>query len=257
MIIDGLVASIAVVGAAMVALWLISLLIKDVSIVDIFWGLGFVAVAWTIFILSGSRGTRAYALLAITTAWGVRLALYLSWRNWGKGEDFRYKAMREARADSFWWQSAYSVFGFQGILIVLVSLPLLVGIGLYGDRGISALGLAGLAVVAIGLFFEWLGDWQLLRFKANPDNRGKIMKRGLWSWTRHPNYFGDFMVWWGLTAIASPAPARAWVVIGPIIMSLMLLKVSGVGLLEKTMRTRPGYGDYIARTSAFFPRPPR
>ena len=241
----------------MLALWLISTLIRDVSIVDIFWGLAFVAVAWTAYFAAQPSGARAYVLLGLVSAWGLRLAIYLAWRNWGKGEDHRYQAMRKERGLSFWWQSLYIVFGFQAVLVLLVSLPLVVGIGLYGDRGLSTLGFIGVGIVAVGLFFEWVGDLQLARFKAEPENKGKVMDRGLWGYTRHPNYFGDFMVWWGLTAIAAPEAHRAWVVIGPVIMTVMLLKVSGVGLLEKTLSQRPGYAEYIKRTNAFFPGPKR
>jgi steroid 5-alpha reductase family enzyme len=258
LIADVLGASAVVIGGAMLMLWAVSLLIRDVSIVDIFWGLGFVAVAWTSLLVSGAEGARGVALVAMTSLWGVRLAGYLAWRNLGKGEDRRYVEMRERRDDSFWWQSLYIVFGFQGLLILVVSLPLVAGIGTYGDRSIHPIGYVGLGLYAIGLFFETVGDWQLARFLADPANRGQVMDRGLWRYTRHPNYFGDFCVWWGIAAVAAPDPARLWVLVGPVVMSVLLLRVSGVGLLEKGLeKRRPGYQDYIRRTSAFVPRPPK
>ncbi len=241
----------------MLVLWLISVFAKDVSIVDVFWGLGFVAVAWTAFVSAQPSGTRAYLLLGLVTAWGIRLAFYLSWRGWGQGEDYRYRAMRETAGDSFWWRSIYLIFGFQAVLILIISLPLVVGIALYGDRGLSVLGYFGVLICLVGFVFEWGGDWQLSQFRRQPQNRGKVMTSGLWAYTRHPNYFGDFMVWWGLTAIASPEAHRSWVIVGPLIMTVMLLKVSGVGLLEKTMASRPGYAEYMRRTNAFFPGPRR
>lgn len=258
MIADVLGASAVVIGGSMVVLWVISLVIRDVSIVDIFWGLGFVAVAWTSLVVSGARGPRSIALVAMTSAWGVRLAGYLAARNLGKGEDRRYVEMRERRGKAFWWQSAYIVFGFQGLLILIVALPLAAGVGTYGDRSINAVGYAGMGLYAIGLLFETVGDWQLARFKKDPANQGQVMDRGLWRYTRHPNYFGDFCVWWGIAAVASPDPARLWVLVGPLVMSVLLMRVSGVGLLEKGLKQRrPGYQDYIRRTSTFFPRPPR
>lgn len=251
-------AAAVVIGAAMLILWIVSLLIRDASIVDIFWGLGFVAVAWTALVVSGAEGPRGVVLVAMTTLWGVRLASYLAWRNLGNGEDYRYVEMREKRGESFWWQSLYIVFGLQGLLILVVSLPLVAGIGTYGDRGINALGYIGLAAYAIGLMFETIGDLQMARFKADPDNRGQVMDRGLWRYSRHPNYFGDFMVWWGIAAVASPDPERLWVLIGPAVMTILLVRVSGVGLLERSLKARrPGYQDYIDRTSAFFPWPPK
>ena len=258
MIADVLGASALVIAGAMVLLWIVSLLIRDVSIVDIFWGLGFVGVAWTTLVVSGSEGHRGLALVIMTSVWGIRLAAYLAWRNLGKGEDYRYVEMRAARGAAFWWQSLYIIFGFQGLLILVVSLPLVAGIGTYGDRGINIVGAVGLGLFAIGLFFETVGDWQLARFKKDPANKGQVMDRGLWRYTRHPNYFGDFLVWWGIAAVASPDPERLWVLVGPLVMTVMLVRVSGVGLLEKKLRKRrPGYEDYIRRTSAFFPRPPK
>ncbi len=254
----------AVVTGAMVLLWLVSLAARDASIVDIFWGPGFVLVAWTVFAwvtahdLPDGGGARRLLLAALVTVWGLRLGIYLGRRNLGKGEDYRYVAMREKARGRFWIISLGKVFLLQGLLMWVVSLPLQGGQLPSTPDGLGPLALAGAAVWAIGLFFESLGDWQLARFKSDPANRGRVMDRGLWRYTRHPNYFGDFLVWWGLYLVALEGHGTWWTVAGPLLMSFLLLRVSGVAMLEKTIATRrPGYEQYVRRTSAFFPLPPR
>jgi steroid 5-alpha reductase family enzyme len=239
----------------MVGAWLVSLPLRDASIVDIVWGLGFVAVAWVSWI-RGDGGSRGTLMLVMVTIWGLRLASYLAWRNLGKGEDFRYQAMRRRIGPAFPWVSLATVFGLQGVLTWIVSLPLPVAMADPGD--ISALAVIGTGLWAIGLFFETVGDAQLARFKADPRSEGRVMDRGLWRYTRHPNYFGDFCVWWGIWLVALGAPHGWLTIIGPIVMSTLLLRVSGVALLERSIgRRRPGYEEYVRRTSAFLPRPPR
>ena len=248
-----LILAAAAIAGAMLALWLLSLALEDSSIVDIFWGLGFVLVAWVVVGQAGwsPRGALAVALVS---AWGIRLAVHLAVRNIGKGEDPRYRAMRSARGSAWWWKSLFIVFAFQGVLMWVVSLPLQQAILRGGPLGpVDAL---ATVVFLAGLFFEAVGDWQLVRFKAEPANRGRVMDRGLWRYTRHPNYFGDFLVWWGLYGLALAAGAW-WTVVGPLLMSVLLLRVSGVTLLEQGMRSRPGYEEYVRRTSTFFPRPPK
>ena len=257
-----LLVNLAVVTAAMVPLWLISMAKEDVSIVDIFWGLGFVLVAWMSFVLAGESGARGVLIAVLTTVWGVRLAGYLAWRNLGKGEDYRYQAMRKRIGPGFRWVSLYYVFGLQALLIWIVSLPIQVGQIGDGEHNITVMQGAGVALWLIGMFFETVGDLQLARFKAAADSAGKIMDRGLWRYTRHPNYFGDFMAWWGLFFVAMASPAEllknGWTAVGPVIMSILLVRISGAALLEKSLRRRrPGYDDYIRRTSAFFPWPPK
>jgi steroid 5-alpha reductase family enzyme len=250
-----LVASAITIALLMLVTWLVSLPLRDASIVDIVWGLGFVAVAWVTWV-RGNGGPRGTLLLVMVTLWGLRLAAYLAWRNLGKGEDFRYQAMRRKIGPAFPIVSLFTVFGLQGVLTWVVSLPLPVAMADDGD--ISALALLGVASWAVGLFFETVGDAQLARFKADPANQGQVMDHGLWRYTRHPNYFGDFCVWWGIWLVAADAP-HAWLtVIGPIVMSTLLLRVSGVALLERSIgRRRPGYDEYVRRTSAFLPRPPK
>jgi steroid 5-alpha reductase family enzyme len=242
----------------MLLLWLLSLALRDASIVDIFWGAGFVVVAWVSLAAAGDPEPRAWLLVALTTVWGLRLSGYLALRNIGKGEDYRYTAMRRRWGDRFWIVSLGQVFLLQGVLMWLVSLPVQAGMvpGRDGSPGVLA-GL-GVAAWAVGLFFETVGDLQLARFKADPQNSGMVMDRGLWRYTRHPNYFGDFMVWWGLFLIALERGGTWWTVVGPVVMSILLIRVSGKALLEKSLqKRRPGYAEYVERTSGFFPMPPR
>lgn len=244
---------------AVVSLWVVSVRIKDASIVDIFWGLGFVLIAWVTRFVADGDGVRQNVLVLCTTLWGVRLGAYLFWRNHGKGEDYRYRAMRKKHGDRFPIVSLRTVYLTQGLLMWIVSMPLQLGQMKTSPTGLGVVGIIGIAFWAVGLAFESIGDWQLARFKADPASAGKVMDRGLWSWTRHPNYFGDVCVWWGLFLIAvRPGGFTIAAIIGPIVMTGLLLKVSGVPMLERTIgRRRPGYTEYIARTSSFFPRPPK
>ncbi|MFO0756209.1 MAG: DUF1295 domain-containing protein [Byssovorax sp.] len=244
------------IGAALFLLWLLSLRLRDSSIVDIFWGLGFAIIAWVTLLTRGGAPPRSRLAVGLTTLWGLRLASYLAWRNIGKGEDPRYVAMRRHHGDRWPLRSLFIVFGLQGVLMWIVSLPVQAAVRAPEPAALGPLDMAGAALVIVGVLFEGVGDLQLARFKGDPQNRGKVMDRGLWRYTRHPNYFGDFVVWWGLFAIAAAAGAW-WTAIGPLLMSVLLLRVSGVTLLEKSMRARPGYEAYVRRTSAFFPWPPR
>lgn len=247
----------AAIFVMVTALWAVSVAVKDTSIIDIFWGFGFVVVAWVTFLVAdGSDGYR-WMLAFLTTLWGLRLTAHLANRNLGHGEDFRYAKMRERHGARWPLRSLWSVFWVQGILMWVVSLPVQGGQQL-GDGSPGWLAWIGVAVWAVGLFFETVGDLQLSRFIADPSNRGKVMDQGLWRYTRHPNYFGDFMVWWGIFLIAAESGAGAWGFIGPILMTVLLVKVSGAGLLEKDIaERRPGYAEYVRRTSGFLPRPPR
>ncbi|MDQ8708414.1 DUF1295 domain-containing protein [Streptomyces sp. LHD-70] len=227
-------------------------------IVDIAWGVGFTAVALVTFAASAGHGDleRRVLVTALTAVWGLRLAVHIARRGRGHGEDPRYEAMLAKASGN---RNAYAlrmVYLLQGALVWLVSLP--VQAAQYVPGGLSPLAWAGVALWALGLCFEALGDAQLARFKADPANKGRLMDRGLWSWTRHPNYFGDFCVWWGLFLLACDEPAAAAVsLVSPVVMSLLLTQGSGKRLLERHMRDRPGYAEYAARTSGFFPRPPR
>jgi steroid 5-alpha reductase family enzyme len=187
--------------------------------------------------------------------WALRLAAHITWRNWGHGEDRRYQAIRARNEPHFAFKSLYLVFALQAVLAWIISLPLFAP--MTSASPLNLCDVIGATLWSVGFFFEAVGDWQLARFKANAANTGKVMDRGLWRYTRHPNYFGDFAVWWGFFLIALGGGAW-WSVIGPLLMSVLLMRVSGVTLLEKDIGERtPEYRDYVRRTNAFFPGPRR
>jgi len=245
-------------AVAMFALWLASLALRDASIVDIWWGPGFALIACAAWVLgSGGDAPRRALATWLVVLWGSRLGGYLAWRNLGHGEDPRYQAMRRRWGSRFALASLVTVFGLQAVLMWFVSLPVQ-AVHVSSGGPLGPLDAAGTALAVIGLFFETVGDFQLARFRADPANRARVMDRGLWRYTRHPNYFGDCCVWWGLYAIAAATPLGAWTIASPIAMTFLLLRVSGVALLERSIgKRRPDYADYAARTSAFVPRPPR
>ncbi len=250
--------TLAATAALMLGVWLLSLVKKDASIVDTFWGLGFVLIAAVCCAIGEGYETRRILITALTGVWGLRLAAHIFFRNKDKGEDFRYKAMRARHGKRFPVVSLYSVFAVQGLLMWVISLPLQIGETSRLPARLTWLDWAGATIWLIGFGFESIGDLQLARFKANPKNKGKVMERGLWRYTRHPNYFGDALLWWGFFVIAVSTPSGVWTLISPLIMTALLMKVSGVALLEKTlMKTKPAYRDYVARTNAFFPWVPR
>jgi steroid 5-alpha reductase family enzyme len=253
-----LIATALAVAAAMSTLWLVSLARRDASIVDIWWGPGFIWIAGVACAVgSGGDPSRRALSLGLLALWGLRLGVYLFLRNHGAGEDYRYQAMRRRHGERFGWVSLATVFGLQGALAWIVSWPVQV-VHVSAGGPLGALDLAGVLLFAVGFGFEAIGDWQLARWKADPANVGRVMDRGLWRYTRHPNYFGDFCVWWALWLGALAAGAPWWTAVGPALMSVLLIRVSGVALLERSLsRRREGYADYVARTSAFFPWPPR
>jgi steroid 5-alpha reductase family enzyme len=245
------------IAVLMVATWLLSLVLRNASIVDVVWGLGFVVVAWVVRLQGATNEVRQWLLVAMTTVWGVRLAGYLFRRNHGQPEDYRYRAMRKRWGSRFPIVSLATVFTLQGVLMWTVSLPVQLGQVRNGD-GIGALAIGGVVLWLVGLFFETVGDAQLARFRADASNHGKVMDRGLWRYTRHPNYFGDACVWWGIGLVAAESGVGAWGLIGSAVMTVLLLRVSGVALLERSLRKRkPEYAAYAERTSAFVPRPPK
>jgi steroid 5-alpha reductase family enzyme len=247
-------ANLAILFGCMICLWFLSLVLKNASIVDIFWGLGFVIVAWFTFYRAEGYLGRKLLICALVTVWGLRLAIHIAGRNLGKGEDRRYQAWRASYGPKFWWVSLFTVFGTQGILLWVISLVTQAGQISATPHKLVWVDALGLLVWAVGFFFEAVGDWQLRRFKANPENRGKVMEQGLWAYTRHPNYFGECLMWWGLFLIALAAPGNIWTIISPLTITILLLKVSGVTLLEKSItETRPKYRDYMESTSAFVP----
>lgn len=244
-------------GAAlglMTLVWLGSLLKRDASIVDVFWGLGFVLVGWVYFLGSPEPSVRGRLVLGLVTLWGVRLALHIFWRSRGQGEDYRYREMRERRPGYFVWWSLVMNFWFQAVLLWIVSMPLYQVQRQPDPRMLGGLDWLGLGLFAVGFAFEAGGDWQLARFKGDRANAGQVMDRGFWRYTRHPNYFGDAVVWWGFFCFAAATPGGWWTVFGPVVMTILLMRVSGVTLLERRLNeTKPAYREYARRTNAFFP----
>ncbi len=242
----------------MTILWIVSIFIKNASIVDPFWGMGFIVLAFYYYFQTNGWETRKIILVVLVCVWGLRLSLYLAWRNWGKGEDFRYQQFRQKYGPHrYWWFSFFQVFLLQGILMWLISAPLL-GAQYYTSQSkLNILDIIGVLVWLIGIIFEAGGDFQLTRFKANPQNKGKVLDTGLWKYTRHPNYFGDSCVWWGYGLICL-AGGSYIPVYGSILMTALIIRVSGVFLLERSLaQTKPEYRDYIKKTGAFFPWPPK
>ena len=251
-----MLASAAITVAALLVLWSVSVRLRDVSIVDVYWGPGFAVVALTALAVAGPS-PRGLVLAFLAASWGGRLGLHLARRRRGQGEDRRYAAMRARHGASFPRVSLFTVFLLQAALLWAVSLPLQAGAALGPGSPLGLLDAGGVALFAVGLAFEAVADAQLARFLARPDSVGQVMDEGLWRYTRHPNYFGDALVWWGLGLVGA-ASGAPWVLAGPALMTLLLVKVSGVSLLESTIGfRRPGYREYVARTSSFVPWPPR
>jgi steroid 5-alpha reductase family enzyme len=244
----------AVILVALVA-WGVATVRRNAGLVDIFWPLFFL-VAVTVYVVTRVElSARATLVLALVAIWSLRLSIHLAARNWDAPEDHRYRAIRERNEPGFAWKSLYLVFGLQALLAWLISAPLAAAAGSEGPLGV--LDFAAAMLVVLGISFETVADAQLARFRADPANAGGVMDRGLWRYSRHPNYFGEFLVWWGFFAMALGAGAW-WSVFSPLLMSVLLLKVSGVALLEKDIGARrPAYRAYVARTNAFFPGPTR
>lgn len=247
--------ALASIVAVAVALWFVSVFRRDVSIVDSAWSLFHLIAAVIYFVRLPHHDGRATLVLIAVTVWALRLSVYITWRNHGHGEDSRYRAMRERNQPGFALKSLYLVFGLQAVLAWLLSMPVLAVMS--GAATWSPFDVLGALLFALGFFFESVGDWQLARFKHRPANCDRVMDRGLWRYTRHPNYFGECCMAWGLYLFALAAGGW-WTVFAPLLITFLLLKVSGVALLEKDIgERRPAYRDYIASTNAFVPGPPR
>jgi len=247
-----------VIIVIMTILWIASIILKNVSIVDLFWGFGFVVAAVFYFINTDGNNIRKVILLILVSIWGLRLSIYLTWRNYGKSEDFRYREFRKKYGEKrYWWISFFQTFLLQGILMWLVSAPLLGAQFEGADRSPGLLDFAGILLWVIGFTFEAGGDFQLARFKSDPSNKGKVLDKGFWKYTRHPNYFGDSAVWWGYGLICLSAGSYL-PVLGSILMTALIIKISGVALLEKSLKDqKPQYREYIEKTSTFIPWPPK
>jgi steroid 5-alpha reductase family enzyme len=251
---DGINAAIAAMLVLVLAGWIASVARRDVSIVDSLWALFFLLGAACYAAVAGP-GERGVLLLALLAVWALRLSGYLTWRNWGEPEDRRYQAIRARNQPGFAWKSLYLVFLLQGVLAFIIAMPLFAAIS--AQAPLNALDAAGVALWVGGFVFETVADLQLARFKSDPINQGRVLDSGLWRYTRHPNYFGETVLWWGFYLIAAAGGAW-WTVFAPLLMTFLLLKVSGVTLLEQNIaERRPGYRHYILSTNAFLPGPPR
>ena len=230
----------------------LALLKKDNSIVDIAWGVGFVLVAFLSFFLGGRYFMRQILITTLVFVWGMRLAIHIALRNRGRGEDFRYAQWRKDWGKWFVLRSFFQIYMLQGLLLLIIVYPIILINGL-SDRGLSFLDAAGVVVWLIGFVFESVGDYQLLQFKRKAENRGKIMTQGLWRLTRHPNYFGEIVMWWGLFLIALSVKNGVSAIISPMMVTFLLLRVSGITMLEKKYSHNREFLAYARRTNAFFP----
>jgi steroid 5-alpha reductase family enzyme len=251
-----MVIGLAAVIALGILLWLVSLAVRDSSIVDIAWGPLIFLIGVSYYLATIGPGSRARLMMALVGLWALRLAVHIGSRNLGHGEDFRYATWRRENGDRWWWFSYFKVFLLQGVIAWIVAMPLYYAITSPAPVGFTWWDHAGALVFAAGFLFEAIGDEQLRRFKADPANKGRVMNTGLWRYTRHPNYFGEAMLWWGLGLIG--VAAGGWLgLIGPAVMTFLLIRVSGVALLEKALKeTKPGYAEYMAKTPSFFPGKP-
>jgi len=252
--------NLALVLAAMTALWLVALRLKDVSFIDAVWPMAMLLLALATWPRTGGDEMRKLLLVGLCAAWALRLGghLFIRWR--GHGEDRRYKTLLDAQAEKgrgFAVASLFFVFLPQGAFAWLNSLPVQLG-QITATPAVGWIGWAGVALAAFGIVFEAVADAQLAAFRKDPANKGQVMDLGLWNWSRHPNYFGEACVWWGLYALAAETTPGLWSIAGPIFLTFTLTKWSGIGLTEKGMSdSRPGYADYVRRTSAFIPLPPK
>ncbi len=237
----------------MSSLWVLSLVLKDSSIVDIFWGPGIVLAGGYYFLKSGNNSIENILLLSALIFWGVRLGGYLALRNIGQPEDARYQQFRAEGGKNYWWISFFRVFLLQGIIMWIISAIFQVAFAA-GDNQISLLSIIGLFLFGTGFIFETIGDAQLYLFKKNPSNKGKVLNTGLWKYTRHPNYFGEAVLWWGFFCFALNHVEGLYYIFAPLFMTFLLVRISGVAMLERNLKTtKPQYKDYIKNTPAFFP----
>lgn len=237
------------------SLWFVfSLIKKRNDVADVAWGLGFVLMAWTSLFLSNDFGLRSVLINILVSVWGLRLAWHIHTRNKGKTEDYRYEAWRKEWGSFFYIRSYFQVYLLQGLLLFLIVSPVLV-INKSYNSSVGFLDLVGVLVWLFGFYFEVVGDAQLARFIKNPENKGKLMQSGLWAYTRHPNYFGEVTLWWGVWLVALSVPNGIYAIIGPLTITFLILKVSGIPLLEKKMEENPDFQEYKSRVSMFIPLP--
>ena len=239
------------------SLWfVISLVKKRNDVADVAWGLGFVLLAWVSLYLSGASGQRELMVCLLVSIWGLRLAWHIYGRNTGKGEDYRYQIWRKEWGKSFYLRSYLQVYLLQGALLFIIVLPVLL-INKNSEAPLGLIDYIGLSVWVFGFYFEAIGDAQLARFTKDPANKGKLMQSGLWAYTRHPNYFGEVALWWGIWLIALAVPNGVFTIVGPLTITFLILYVSGIPMLEIKLEENPEFAEYKRRTSKFLPWPPR
>lgn len=250
--------NVALVCGLMTTLWLVSVRLRDASIVDPWWSMGFLLVTVHTALATGLTPAKVLVLTLVGT-WSLRLWLHLLLRSRGKPEDPRYASFRQRYgAARYWWVSLFQVFLLQGSLVVLISAPLQLAAAASSPGALSATQLAGLLVFVVGFLFEAVADQQLQAFRRDPASSGQVLDTGLWRWSRHPNYFGEAVLWWGFWLLAVGQPLGWATALAPALMTFLLLRVSGVTMLDAHLkRSKPGYEDYVRRTSAFLPRPPK
>lgn len=248
----------ALVGGLMTLLWVFSVIRRDASIVDPWWSMGFLLVAANTAARTGLTAGKAL-LLVLVGLWAVRLWLHLLLRSRGRPEDPRYAGFRQRFGPArYWWVSFFQVFLLQGCLLLLISAPLQLAAAAAVPDPVTLADLVGLAAFTVGLAIEAVADRQLQAFRNDPSKKGKVLDTGLWGWSRHPNYFGEALLWWGLWACSLDQPFGWATVLSPLLLTFLLLRVSGVTMLDAHMRaTRPGYDAYLKRTPGFIPRRPR
>lgn len=242
---------------AMIALWLVSLPLRNAAIVDVFWGPGFVLVGLVTAFAAAPLTPRGLLILGLVALWALRLSLHIFVRNRKKPEDFRYAAWRSEHGGRWAWISLFQVFLLQGIILWIVSMTVQFGIISRTALTISVAEVSGILLWITGFMFQTVGDAQLARFKRDPSNHGAVLDRGLWRFTRHPNYFGEALIWWGIWLMTVSVELGPFLVFSPLLMHWLLVRISGVALLERALKKRPDYAAYIARTNAFFPWFPR
>ncbi|QDC44179.1 DUF1295 domain-containing protein [Methylophilus medardicus] len=234
--------------------WLLSFATKHYSHVDSMWSLFMAITAYVSALFVYDLSARAILVLIAITVWALRLSLFLTWRNWGK-EDHRYQTIRQNNEPHFWFKSLYIIFAFQAVLAWIISYPLFAAVT--DGSSLNAWDVAGSLLFVIGFYWEAVGDWQLMRFRKQADSHQAVLQTGLWRYSRHPNYFGESLIWWGFGLIGA-ATGNPWVWISPVIMTFLLLKISGVSLMEQTIHSRrPGYAQYVKNTNAFIPGIPK
>ena len=237
----------------LIFLWIISVFLKNASIIDPFWGMGFVILSAFYMWSTENPPYRSWALMSMVSIWGLRLSIYLFLRNLGKGEDYRYQQFRrDYGPNRYWWVSFFQVFLLQGVIMSVVALPLLGSMMEPSEWDAPLLFWPAVVLWIIGFIFEAGGDYQLVQFKKKRKT-GEVLQTGLWKYSRHPNYFGDALIWWAI-GLMSVSNGYFWPLLGPLVMNWLLLKISGVSLLEQNLKeTKPHYKAYMEKTSAFFP----